>query len=246
MKPEDDVISLVDAAVIFVRRWIAFAIVFLVVVAIGIGYAFTLKSTVNVVYTTTIEPAVLPGKNNNPATLLTLIKTKWMAEAKEEYRERHGNHLAPVHPAQVQGTRLIEVVSRGANLQKEAVVDSHRALAELVVREQNAELDTRMGLFEEQLQSVEAVIQGAKNLPRPFEIRLKVNLEQKIQSGERAEILMLANEQRSVNHDPSRKRVIAVSVIIGLLLGFMAPFILEFACQVRSRLRELRAEQAGP
>lgn len=241
MKPEDDVISLVDVATIFVHRWVAAAVVFFVVVAIGVGYALTLQDSHSVSYTTTVQPATLPGKNDNTATLLTLINTKWIAEAKAQSEGEDKISRVPVNVREVKGTRLVEFVSRGAHLPRNAVVEFHGKLAELFVAEQNAVLKQRISLFERQLSEIEAIIDGENRLPRPADVRMKMNLEKDIQSGEHAEVLMLAAEQRSINRAPSVMKIAVLSAVIGVVFGFVAPFVVEFVAQVRRRLKEQKA-----
>ena len=244
MRPEDDLISLVDLAVIFVRRWVAFVTVFLLVLASGIGYALTLKDVSTVVYTTTVQPAAIPGKENGTALIIMFIENKWIVEAEEEYKERYGTPPVPITPQKAQEARLIELVSRGPNRQKQAVVDFHQVLAERIVREQNARLDSQMGMFEQQLEDIEAIISRAENLPKPEDIRMRLHIRNNIQFGEAAEILSLAH-RRIAEEGPSAKKVMILSGVFGLLLGCLAPFVVEFVCQVRLRLRELRAERNG-
>lgn len=241
MKPEDDVVSLVDVATIFVRRWVAAVVVFLAVVAIGVGYAVTLEDTRSVSYTTTIQPATLPGQNDNTATLLTLINTKWMAEAEAEFESGGKKPKVPVNVREVKGTRFIEIVSRGAQLPEQAVVEFHRTLADLVVAEQNVALEQRVRLFEGQIAEIEAIINSVQALPRPPDVRIKMELERNAQSGEPAEVLMLAAEQRKIDRAPSLKKVAALSAVIGIVFGFVAPFLVEFLSLVRRRLREQKA-----
>ncbi len=244
----DDEISLVDLATTFVRRRNVFFIVFALVVIAGLSYVFLSEKVSSTNYSTTLRLAKLPAlgedgsepRTERVPTLLATIDSRWQPQAQVLFQEQGNNWPASTKAESLEGTELIRLATSGANLNAGEVQAAHELLAALIINHQNEQLARRTTMLEEQVVSLNDVIanHSSESVVAAQAIETRARLQQKIATGEPAEVLSLARESAGGESGPSAKLVIALAIILGGMLGIFAAFMAEFVSHVRKAMAE--------
>jgi hypothetical protein len=174
------------------------------------------------------------------ATLLATINSHWLPLARQEYETNHGNWRGPVKAEAIEDTSLITLNTSGDNLSEANVRLEHQVLAGLIVNAQNEQHRQRASMLEKQIASMDRVLEtnapGSVVAGQALETRAE--LEQKIATGEPAEIFSLAVSSPDGSSGMSLKLILVLAILIVLVPGIFAAFMAEFGSQVRQAVKE--------
>lgn len=250
----DDEISLVDLATTFVRHRRVFYAVFVLVMVIAVAFALLKGQSTTTSYTTTLQLSILPVldeserklenrgelQNNRVPTLIAKIDTHWLPLARKQYAEQQGNWPGGINAEAVEDTELVALITSGSNLPEAQVRDAHQLLAGLIVTAQNERLSQRIGLLEQQIETMDDILDthSPESQVAAQAIQTRTELQQKVATGEPAAMLSLASKSTSTDNGPSLKLILALAIVLGLMFGIFAAFMAEFANQVRQAMKE--------
>lgn len=250
----DDEISLVDLATTFIRRRRVFYGVFVLVMVIAVAFALLRSQAASVSYTTTLQLSTLPVLDESERklessgelqqgrvpTLIAKIESHWLPLARQKYAEHQGSWPGGVNVDVIEDTELLTLTTSASNLAETQVREAHQLVAGLVVAAQNERLAQRVGLLEQQIETMNEILDthSPESLVAAQAIETRTELQQKVATGEPAAVLSLASASTITDSGPSTKLILALAIVLGLMLGIFAAFMAEFASQVRQAMKE--------
>lgn len=237
-----DEISLVDLAVIFVRRRRIFYAVMLVCTLAGVAYALIADSTYR--YTSLIQGAMVASDQplTAPPALIATLKARWLPETKARYESENGQLPFDVAFENPEDTSLVQISTEAGGNQADLVNRIHSALVDQVVEDQSAGLDERRSQLESQIESMSDLIvslkrDGVTRDALASAVDRKANLQIELSSLQSAKKMVVAR-QSSETTGPRRVLIIALSVVLGMILGVFAVFFTEFLVAVRAQVAQ--------
>jgi len=248
----DDEISLVDLATTFIRRRRVFYGVFALVMVVAVAFALLRGQTATTSYTTTLQLSTLPvldaserksddnsREDNRVPTLIAKIESHWLPLAREQLAANGEKLVGGVSAEAIEDTELVTLTTSGASLPEDQVQEAHKSLAGLIVNAQNERLAQRVGLLEEQIETMNGILatHSPESLVAAQAIETRAELQQKVATGEPAAVLSLARKSTSTDSGPSFKLILALAIVLGLMLGIFATFMAEFGSQVRQAMK---------
>lgn len=234
-------VTLVDLAAILVQRRLAFIITFLVVVALGVGYALT--ATEKYRYVSLLQMA--EDSEGEPieavgSTLAGLENYSFPA-VQADYQQEKGKHLPlGVVFDSPRNTSLVRMETLAPRTRAEVVKEVHSALIDQVKARQDSRVEALRQNIERQLKSVEGVIDELRAAEGQGQalaaaVNSKVDLESRLNDVVALEVLASARESaRKV--EPNVSLIIVISVVLAIVLAAISAFLVEFSSLVRARL----------
>jgi|AntDeeMinimDraft_5_1070356.scaffolds.fasta_scaffold08175_3 uncharacterized protein involved in exopolysaccharide biosynthesis len=243
----DDEISLVDLATTFIRRRRVFYAVFVVVVGVALLYALLLVGEVKE-YSSLVQLAeeqTEEGKQpvEPPTAVLATIENRWYPELQAVYAETQGKKLPfKISASNPEDTALIKLTTEASPNAAAEVKKIHQQLVDSIIERQNTVVNRSEKALEQRLASVENTLQRLVEQQVAGEaiaqtIKERADLEAERESLRPAEVLVVARESLD-NKGTSKKLILALAIVLGLMLGIFATFMAEFASQVRKAMKE--------
>ena len=244
--PADDEISLVDIALILVRRWKMMAVIFLVVVLAAL--AFALSKTYTYRYVSIYNVAERQPDNGSgigtlesPQSVVARIDNYYFDVVSTQLLESKGlEELDFETEAEApDNVAFLTISSETDEANAELVKEYHQAVLDEVKADQDRLLEKRRATLEQQLETTNASLEAARNSTRESAAELVASYTDKLFNVEQ-ELTYLAEGhiQRvaAQGREPvgtSKALIMALAIVLGGMLAVMAAFIAEFAGTVR-------------
>lgn len=245
-----DEINLVNLAATFLRHRRIFYGVFAGVVGVALLYVLMVAGDVRE-YSTLVQLGEYEDELlESPEAVIASIESHWYPKLLTEYLAAEEEKLPfRVSVGSPKNTSLIQLTSKTSPELAGLVKASHQKLVDSVNDRQNKLLDRKKLMLEQQVESLrkdleelhEAETTGeaqAQVIQQRVHIRSEIALlSAKINQLEPAETLVVARESLE-KKGTSKKLVIGTAIILALILGVLATFMVEFGVRVRQAMKE--------
>ncbi|PWW38190.1 Wzz/FepE/Etk N-terminal domain-containing protein [Chromohalobacter israelensis] len=240
----DDEISLVDLAVILIRRWKAMAVIFFAVVAIAFAAAFLLPKSYQ--YTSLYSVAEYTNQNGqrvgveSPASAVAKVQNLYLGQATRKLLEKHELESLPfeVSASNPSNTLLLQLDSEAAEDNQPLVAELHQQIIDRLQQDQAQLVERRHDSLERQLASAKQALESAQKSDSPSAAELIATYYSRISDieGQLNELREGEVTQHAVQSlEPtgiSRLLTIAVGVVFGGLLALMGALFIYFSSVV--------------
>lgn len=247
----DDNVSLVDLATTFVRRRRVFYGVFVGVVGLAVLYATLMVGEVRE-YSTLIQL----GEDNNkslesPQSVIANVENRWYPELVGEYRAVNERNppfkISAVNP---ENTNMIKLSSNASpeladevEIYHGKLVDSIKARETELFNRLERELEQRIASSREYLEELSGMETNGEAQAQLIQQRARMLSEieamtTRVSNLKPTETLVIAREG-SDNKSTSKKLILLLAIVLGLMLGIFAVFIVEFGAQVCLAMKEM-------
>lgn len=238
---QDDEISLVDLAAVFVRRRFVFYIVFVVVTLMGLAYALFASDKYE--YVSLIEMAEKGGGASieKPPTVIATIENRWLPEVSARYRTENEAKLPfDVSASNPEQTSLVRLASEAGQENADLAESIHTTLIEAVKQHQNGLLKAEEKSLQRQIESLDRIIQTLEGQQDAGEalasaIEKRVRLESELEQLKPVEVLVVSR-QSADKTAPRRALIVLLAALLAGMAGIFAAFFVEFSVRVRSEL----------
>lgn len=242
-KPTHSDISLVDAAVILVRHWLAFLLSFLIALTIGVGYAVTADDQYEFVSLYQLAEKS-PGEwLQSPAVLVARVEDRIFPQYESSFQRDKG-HLVPfeVTVSSPESAGTLSLATIAEHSKSELIENAHRHVVAILAKEQNKVLGNTRSRLENEIAEIETALEDVRGIdasaPYVGELyRSKAQLLSELNGLEPGEVVSVA--QPSVRPvSPDRKIIVVGSIIGGIFFGIVIAFLSDFVSRVRLAFRE--------
>jgi len=250
-------VSLVDLAVILVKKWKAFIAVFLTVLIASLLVAWWLPtkyeySSVYQMARDTAKPQPADGdedvdKNLESAdALINLTKLNYKPDAIRAVLKNEQKASLPfgVSISQPEETSLLVLNSRAESGKQAEVKRLHQEILQSLAAHQNAEYERKATFFNNKLDSLENNLarlnksdQNVGDVISAYQNE-RGTLQARLEGLNKGEISRLAAQSGSPS-SISSALIVSVGGVVGIILAIMAVFVMHFISAVRQRLREI-------
>ncbi len=236
-----DEISLVDIAVIFIRRRYVFYAVFIAISLAGIAYALLAPEQHE--YVSLIQIAQKDKNKPIQAAEITIatLKSRWLPEIETVYRTEHDEKLPlMVAFSNPENTDLVRFMSETVQSKAEIVEATHQALIDKVRKHQDGLIKHEKSSLERQIASLDKALNSLEGQQNSGEalaaiIEKRASLEGKMESLQSVEVLV-TSRQSAESTSPRRGLIVVFAVILGGISGVFLAFMSEFFVAVRKKL----------
>ncbi|ABE59035.1 Wzz/FepE/Etk N-terminal domain-containing protein [Chromohalobacter israelensis] len=246
----DDEISLVDLAVILIRRWKAMAVIFFVVVAIAAAAAFLLPQSYQ--YTSLYSVAEYTNDNGqrvgveSPASVVAKTQNLYLGQATRKLLEKHELESLPfnVSVSNPSNTLLLQLDSDAAEENQPLASELHQQIIDRLQQDQAQLVERRHDSLERQLASAKQALESAQQSDSPSAAELIATYYSRISDieGQLNELREGEVTQHAVQSlEPtgvSRKLILIAGVILGGILAITGAFVMQFSGSVCRSLKE--------
>lgn len=236
-------ISLVDLAKILIRRRLTLFVTAFGVIALAL--IFTQTRSEKFEYASIYQAA--EQELNEPlvasATLTSLINDSFLPDIQREYPD---TPLPKVAISVPQGTLLLMLKSISTAENRDLLRDIHQKVFQNVQSYELNQLERTRETLNRQLSNVQELI---NQVSKADEVQAELmagylshkhNLQEQLSALAAPKILSLVNNNGQVIKF-SNNLILALSVILGSIMGIIAAFMQEFACRVKEALQEDKA-----
>lgn len=236
-----DEISLVDIAIIFIKRRYVFYAVFVAVTLAGLAYA--LLATEKYEYVSLIQVAQKDKGEPVQAVPVTIatLKSRWLPEVETAYRAEHNEKLPfKVVFSNPENTDLVRITSQVATPAAKIVAAAHQALINSVKEHQDELIKHEKGSVKNQIASLDNALDSLKGQQNSGEalaalIEKRAKLEGVAESLKSVDVLV-TGRQSDERASPRRGLIVIFSVLLGGIMGVFMAFMSEFFVSVRTKL----------
>ncbi|WP_280564590.1 lipopolysaccharide biosynthesis protein [Chromohalobacter sp. 48-RD10] len=246
----DDEISLVDLAVIPIRRWKAMAVIFIVVVALAV--AFALMQTARYQYTSLYSVAEYTNSNGqrvaieSAASVVAKAQNLYLGQATRKLLEKHELESLPfdVNVSNPSNTLLLQLDSDAAEENQSLVSELHQQIIDSLQQDQAQLVERRHDSLERQLASAKQALESAQQSDSPSAAELIATYYRRIsdiegQLNELREGEVTQHAVQSLSSTGTNKKLIVVlGIVLGGMLAVMGAFVMQFSGSVCQRLRD--------
>ncbi|WP_148255580.1 Wzz/FepE/Etk N-terminal domain-containing protein [Aidingimonas lacisalsi] len=240
-RPADD-ISLVDLALILVRRWRIMLGVFLSVIAFAIAYV--LLSAETYTYTSLYGISEIEGEQGgtvgleSPATVLTRLQTQTLPTEIRRYLADQDLERLPfdINAGHLEGSHLVSLTTRAPEEQGDAIEHLHQQVFEALAGEQQALVERTRSSLEARLDGLQKAMQetGIADETMLETTRHYEDLLASLTEGEASQVA-----SRSLGaQGASSTLIIGLAVVLGMLLSVIAAYLWHFISIVRANLND--------
>lgn len=238
LQPEE--LTLVDLAKILVRKKYWVIGIFLLVLACTIGFGFTKKVAIKEAEKPQYATSILVGYGTPNSMLETpdavrdqILRVYWPATV-DEFKKKNKPVMEitfEVEPPKISSTNLIRFVTTTDSVDPEAIQEFHRRIADLVIERHKRLLETFKSAVERA-----ANARVASAIYEPFGSEIAAVAEPVITPPPPPVAPAASAISRST---------IALGILLGLLCGIAAAFLVHFVDSVRASLAKDRAAHDG-
>lgn len=246
----EDEISLVDLATTLIRRRRVFYAAFAGVLGIALLYALLLVGEVRE-YSTLVQLGEDENKPlESPQSVIANVESYSYPELLSEYQaleeEKLPFKISVVNP---ENTSLIKLSSEAPPELSEKVEAYHQKLVDNIIERQSEllsrqkhELERRtasLGEYLEELSGIESSGEAQAQLIRErTAMRSEIeSITARINKLKPAKAIVVARESLE-NRGTSKKLILALAAVAGVVLGIFATFMVEFGAHVRRAMKE--------
>ncbi|MCT8470182.1 Wzz/FepE/Etk N-terminal domain-containing protein [Chromohalobacter canadensis] len=245
----DDEISLVDLAVILIRRWKAMAVIFVVVVALAVAAAFLLPKMYQ--YTSLYSVAEYTNQNGqrvgveSPASAVAKVQNLYLGQATRKLLEKHELESLPfeVSASNPSNTLLLQLDSEAAEENQPLVSELHQQIIDSLQQDQAQLVERRHESLERQLASAKQALESAQQSDSPSAAELIATYYSRIsdiegQLNELHEGEVTQHAVQSLEPKGSNKKIIiALGIVLGIMLAIMGAFLMQFIGLICQHMR---------
>lgn len=245
----DDEISLVDLAVILIRRWKAMAVIFVVVVGIAVAAAFLLPKSYQ--YTSLYSVAEYTNSNGqrvaieSPASVVAKAQNLYLGQATRKLLEKHELETLPfnVSVSNPSNTLLLQLDSDAAEENQPLVSELHQQIIDSLQQDQAQLVERRHDSLERQLASAKQALESAQQSDSPSAAELIATYYSRISDieGQLNELREGEITQHAVQSlEPtgvSKKLVLATGILLGGMLAIIGVFLMQFSSIVSRNMK---------
>lgn len=237
----DDEISLVDLAVILVRRWKAMAVIFFVVVGIAVAAAFLLPKSYQ--YTSLYSVAEFTNQNGqrvgveSPASAVAKVQNLYLGQATRKLLKKHELESLPfeVDASNPSNTLLLQLDSEASEDNQPLVSEIHQQIIDLLQQDQAQLVERRRNSLERQLASAKQALESAQQSNSPSAAELVAtyysrisDIEGQLNELRQGEVTQHAVQSLSAT-STGKKLIVALGIVLGGMLAVIGAFVLHFA-----------------
>lgn len=247
--PADDEISLVELAKILIHRWLTMVVIFFVVVAGALAYAFSLPRPYQ--YISLYQAAEESPARALESTVGLVAKTNnlYLGPLSREMLAEHDWASLPfsVDVDSLNDTLLIRLRSAAETQDAEHIEQLHQQLLNRLKESQQAMIERRQATIERRIQSNQQALEALEASISPAAGEMIATYSQRmaeleseladLRPGEVIQVALQSNQPSG----KSRKLVLALGIVLGGMLALMGAFFAHFAGLV---LASLRAERS--
>ncbi|WP_280564986.1 Wzz/FepE/Etk N-terminal domain-containing protein, partial [Chromohalobacter sp. 48-RD10] len=169
----DDEISLVDLAVILIRRWKAMAVIFFVVVALAVAAAFLLPTQYQ--YSSLYSVAEYTNSNGqrvaieSPASVVAKTENLYLGPETRKLLEENDLESLPfeVKTSNPSDTLLLQLSSEATQENQQLVATLHQHVIDRLQADQTELVEQRKASLERQLDSAKQALESAQQSSSP-------------------------------------------------------------------------------
>ncbi|OLO09877.1 lipopolysaccharide biosynthesis protein [Chromohalobacter japonicus] len=246
----DDEISLVDLAIILIRRWKAMAVIFVVVVALAV--VFALMQTARYQYTSLYSVAEYTTANGqrvgveSPASAVAKVQNLYIGQATRNLLEKHELAALPfnIDVTNPSNTLLIQLDSDAAEESQPLVSELHQRIIDRLQQDQAQLVESRRNSLERQLASAKQALESAQQSNSPSAAELIAtyysrisDIEGQLNELREGEITQHAVQSLSVKGS-NKKLIVILGIVLGGMLAIMGAFVMHFIGMVRQSVRQ--------
>ncbi len=246
----DDEISLVDLAVMLIRRWKAMAVIFVVIVALAV--VFALMQTARYQYTSLYSVAEYTTENGqragveSPASAVAKVRNLYLGQETRKLLEKHELASLPfnVSVSNPSNTLLLQLDSDAAEENQALVSELHQQIINSLQQDQAQLVKSRHDSLERQLASAKQALESAQQSDSPSAAELIATYYSRIsdiegqlnelRTGEVTQHAVKSLESTGV----SKKLILAVGVVLGGMFAVLGAFVMQFSGSVCRSLKE--------
>ncbi|WP_419308072.1 Wzz/FepE/Etk N-terminal domain-containing protein [Chromohalobacter israelensis] len=244
----DDEVSLVDLAVILVRRWKAMAVIFIVVVALAV--VFALMQTARYEYTSLYSVAEYTNDNGqrvgveSPASVVAKAENLYLGQATRKLLEKHELESLPfnVSVSNPNNTLLLQLDSEAVEENQPLVSELHQQIIDSLQQDQAQLVERRHESLERQLASAKQALESAQQSDSPSAAELIATYYSRIsdiegQLNELHEGEVTQHAVQSLEPKGSNKKlIIALGIVFGVMLAIMGVVLTQFVRLVYEKM----------
>lgn len=246
----DDEISLVDLAVILIRRWKAMAVIFVVVVALAV--AFALMQTARYQYTSLYSVAEYTNSNGqrvaieSPASVVAKTQNLYLGPETRKLLEENDLESLPfeVKTSNPSDTLLLQLSSEATQENQKLVATLHQHVIDRLQEDQAELVESRKASLQRQLDSAKQALESAQQSSSPSAAELIATYYSRISDieGQLNELREGEITQHAVQSlesvGISKKLIVAVGIVLGGMLAIMGAFVMQFSGLVCRSLKK--------
>lgn len=245
----DDEISLVDLAVILIRRWKAMAVIFIVVVAMAVAAAFLSPKSYQ--YTSLYSVAEYTNQNGqrvgieSPASAVAKVRNLYLGQETRKLLEEHELESLPfeVNASNPSNTLLLQLDSDATEENQSTVSELHQQIIDSLQQDQAQLVERRHSSLERQLASAKQALESAQQSDSPSAAELIAtyysrisDIEGQLNELREGEVTQHAVQSLSAT-STGRKLIVALGIVLGGMLAVIGAFVMQFAGIVRRNIK---------
>ncbi|WP_280540216.1 Wzz/FepE/Etk N-terminal domain-containing protein [Chromohalobacter sp. 11-W] len=245
----DDEISLVDLAVILIRRWKAMAVIFVVVVALAV--VFALMQAARYQYTSLYSVAEYTNSNGqrvaieSPASVVAKTENLYLGPETRKLLEEKGLQSLPfkVEASNPSNTLLLQLSSDATQNNQKLVATLHQHVIDRLQEDQAELVESRKASLERQLDSAKQALESARQSSSPSAAELIATYYSRVsdlegQLNELREGEITQHAVQSLEPTGSNKKlIIALGTVLGGMLAIMGAFLMQFIGLICQHMR---------
>lgn len=244
----DDEISLVDLAVMLIRRWKAMAVIFVVVVTLAV--AFALMQTARYQYTSLYSVAEYTNDNGqrvgveSPASVVAKVQNLYLGQETRKLLKKHELESLPfeVSASNPGNTLLLQLDSEASEDNQPLVSELHQHIIDSLQQDQAQLVERRHNSLERQLTSAKQALESAQQSDSPSAAELIAtyysrisNLESQLNELRQGEVTQHA-VQSLEPLGMGKKLFVIFGIVFGGMLAIVGCMILYFSSLIKNRL----------
>ena len=246
----DDEISLVDLAVILVRRWKAMAVIFFLVVAIAVVAALLMPRSYQ--YTSLYSVAEYTNENGqrigveSPASVVAKARNLYLGQTTRKLVEEQKLTSLPfdVSVSNPENTLLLQLDSEASESDQPLVAELHQRLIISLQQDQKQLLESRRESLQRQLASASQALESAQQSDSPSAAELVATYYSRVSdiegqlNGQREGEVTQQAVQSLEPVGTGKKLIVAVGIVLGGLLAIMGALFIHFSGAVCRSLQK--------
>lgn len=240
---KDDEISLVDLAMILIKRKLMIAIIFTIIFALGVTMALSTPRIYTFSTTIEIGSQIINGSIQpfeSPQALLAKLQYSYIPQVLIEHKQSSSDNKAKyqIKASVPKGGNIILLETKGTNDQEDILKALLQTVSQKAIQDHDRIFTSVKSDLKARLKQAETNLKSIKSDDEK-EIAINQSLIERLSS----KLTNLRNTREVlppiISIDPtggSRKIIVVISAFAGLFLGVFAAFFAEFLSKVKQRI----------
>lgn len=252
-REQDDEISLVDLAVILVRRWKTMAVIFISVFAMAVMAALIIPSKYQ--YTSLYSVAEYTNQNGqrvsleSPASVVAKVQNLYLGQATRQLLEERELAGLPfsITASNPSDTLLLQLDSEAVEENQPLVSELHQQIIDSLQQDQDQLVERRRNSLERQLESTQQALESAQQsngsyageLIATYYSRIS-DIEGQLNELREGEVTQHAVQSLS-SSGTNKKLVVVMGLLLGVMLAVMGAFTMQFSKLVCQKVTDRKS-----